>query len=167
MQEDGKNDSFLLFTGPRPPAPDPGSARGNGSMKISMKAEYACLAALALARHRSGDPPMRIREIAEEHGIPERYLVQVLLRMKGAGLVISIRGASGGYRLARPAAQISLGEILTAIDGPEDPPRKALGPAARALAAVWEHVRAAERAVLEGTSVAQVAEQTSPQEWVI
>src|SRR3954447_14983862 len=136
-------------------------------MKISAKAEYACLAVLALARHELGAPPMRIREIAEANGIPERYLVQILLRLKGAGLVTSVRGASGGYRLARPAARISLREVLAAIDGPEDPPREAGGPVARALAVAWEDVRAAARAVLDHTSIAQVAERTSPQEWVI
>src|SRR5581483_11110246 len=112
-------------------------------MKISAKAEYACLAVLALARQRTGDPPVRIREISEAHGIPERYLVQILLQLKGAGLVASTRGASGGYRLARPAERISVGEILTAIDGPESPPRESLRPAARALATVWESARAA------------------------
>jgi Rrf2 family protein len=136
-------------------------------MRISAKAEYACLAVLALAQQRPGDPPVRIREISEAHGIPERYLVQILLQLKGAGLVASTRGALGGYRLARPAGSISLGAVLTAIDGPEAPPREALKPAARVLAAVWEHVRAAERAVLEKTSIAQLAEQTSPREWVI
>ena len=88
-------------------------------MKISAKAEYACLAVLALARKSAEDPPVRIREISAAHGIPERYLVQILLQLKGAGLVMSTRGAAGGYRLARPAASISLGEVLTAIDGPE------------------------------------------------
>src|SRR5262249_35833482 len=79
-------------------------------MKIAAKAEYACLAILALARCQPDDPPLRIREIAEEHGIPERYLVQILLQLKGAGLVVSVRGALGGYRLARPPDRISLGE---------------------------------------------------------
>ena len=93
-------------------------------VKISAKAEYACLAMLALARHGPDDPPVRIREISEAHGIPERYLVQILLQLKGAGLVASTRGAAGGYRLARPATSISLGEVLTAIDGPDAPPRR-------------------------------------------
>ena len=62
--------------------------------------------------------PLRIREISEAYGIPERYLVQILLQLKGAGLVASTRGAAGGYRLARQATAISLGEVLTAIDGP-------------------------------------------------
>src|SRR5215472_11783325 len=136
-------------------------------MKISAKAEYACLAVLALARRSGDDPPVRIREISEAHGIPERYLVQSLLQLKGAGLVASTRGAAGGYRLARPAASISLGEVLSAIDGPDNPPRESLKPAHRVLASVWEDVRAAERAVLDKTTIAQLAERTSPREWII
>ncbi|WP_435010376.1 RrF2 family transcriptional regulator [Tundrisphaera lichenicola] len=136
-------------------------------MKISAKAEYACLAVLALARPRPDDSPVRIREIAESHGIPERYLVQILLQLKGAGLVQSTRGAAGGYRLARPAGQISLSEVLNAIDGPGEVPRESNKPAAQVLAAVWEHIRAAERAVLEQTSIADLSQRTAPHEWFI
>jgi Rrf2 family cysteine metabolism transcriptional repressor len=136
-------------------------------LKISAKAEYACLALLALSRQGPEDPPIRIREISEEHEIPERYLVQILLQLKGAGLVASTRGASGGYRLARPAASISLAEVLRAIDGPDAPPRPGQGPAARALATVWARVRAAELTVLDRTSIAQLAALTAPHEWVI
>ena len=137
-------------------------------MKISAKSEYACLAMLALARLGPDEPPVRIREISRGHAIPERYLVQILLQLKGAGLVLSTRGASGGYRLARSATTISLGEVLTAIDGPDAPPRPGQQrPAARALAAVWELVRAAERAVLDTTSIAHLADVIAPHEWVI
>lgn len=135
-------------------------------MKLSAKAEYACLAMLALAGTGPEDPPLRIREIAEENAIPERYLVQILLQLKGAGLVVSTRGALGGYRLARPAHRISVGEVLAAIDGPQ-PDREPVGPASRALAAVWRRVRAAERAVLDQTTIANLAETASPREWVI
>ena len=136
-------------------------------MKISAKAEYACLAILALAKPRPDESPLRIREIAESHEIPERYLVQILLQLKGAGLVHSTRGAAGGYRLARSAEQISLGEVLTAIDGPGEPPRESNKPAAQVLAAVWEHIRAAERAVLDRTSIAELSLRTAPHEWFI
>lgn len=136
-------------------------------MRISAKAEYACLAILALARQRPGDPPTRIRDIATMYAIPERYLVQILLQLKGALLVSSTRGASGGYRLARPASQISIGEVLAAIDGPEPPPRPALRPAEQVLATVWEEVRAAERAVLDRITIAQLADRTLPREWTI
>ncbi|CAN5881500.1 RrF2 family transcriptional regulator [soil metagenome] len=136
-------------------------------MKISAKAEYACLSLLALARRRPEGPPLRIREIAEEQRIPERYLVQILLQLKGAGLVASTRGASGGYRLARSAARISLHEVLTAIDGPPEPPRDPQAPAARALASAWQEVQEAERAVLDRITIAEVAARTSPREWII
>ena len=92
-------------------------------MKISAKAEYACLAVLALARQGPESSPLHIREISEAFGIPERYLVQILLQLKGAGLVSSTRGVAGGYRLARAATDISLSEVLVAVDGPDVPRR--------------------------------------------
>jgi Rrf2 family protein len=139
-------------------------------MKVSAKAEYACLALLALAQHGQGAPPLRIREIAESHGIPERYLVQILLQLKGAGLVSSIRGASGGYRLARPPSQIALSDVLMAIDGPDTLQHETVMetlPAARALARVWNRVRAAERGVLDSTTLAELIAEASPHVWTI
>ena len=135
-------------------------------MKISAKAEYACLALLALFRLASEHGPVRIREIAEAYAIPERYLVQILLQLKGSGLVTSTRGAAGGYRLARSADQISVREVLDAIDGPQRD-RETNGPAGRALTAVWREVRLAEQAVLDRTSIADLAEAVAPHEWVI
>jgi Rrf2 family cysteine metabolism transcriptional repressor len=136
-------------------------------MKLSAKAEYACLAIIGLARQGADRQPVRVREIAEAHTIPERYLVQILLQLKAAGLVHSARGAAGGYRLARPPDRISLGEVLTAIDGPGEPPRAGRGAAQRALASVLEDIRANERAVLARTTIAQIAGQIEPQDWVI
>ena len=135
-------------------------------MKLSAKAEYACLAIVALAHNGPEDAPLRIREIAGEYRIPERYLVQILLQLKGAGLVSSTRGAAGGYRLTRAPRQISLREVLEAIDGPPTS-RQPTGPAAQALAAVWRDVREAERGVLERTTIADLAVSASPREWVI
>jgi Rrf2 family cysteine metabolism transcriptional repressor len=138
-------------------------------MKISAKAEYACLALLALARQAPESPPMRIREISEEYGIPERYLVQILLRLKGAGLVTSRRGATGGYQLARPSRTISIGQILAAIDGPDVSARHSGSTrrSASVLESVWEEVRAAECAILDRTTVAHLAERASPHDWSI
>ncbi len=100
-------------------------------MKISAKAEYACLAVLALARQGPESSPLHIREISEAYGIPERYLVQILLQLKGAGLVASTRGVAGGYRLARAATDISLSEVLVAVDGPDVPRRIPARPSVR------------------------------------
>jgi Rrf2 family protein len=136
-------------------------------MKLSAKSEYACLAIIALALQRSEPGPMRVREIAETYRIPERYLVQILLQLKAAGLVQSARGSSGGYWLARDPAQISLCEVLCAMDGPGDPPREILGPASQALASVWDRLRAHERELLEQITIAQLAEHPAPPDWVI
>jgi Rrf2 family transcriptional regulator, cysteine metabolism repressor len=139
-------------------------------MKISAKSEYACLAVLALARYGPESSPVRIRDISEAYHIPERYLVQILLQLKGAGLVASTRGATGGYRLAREPGSISLSEILTAVDVSETSlrdPNPATRSAGSVLESVWEDVRAAERAVLDRTTIAQLAEQCSAREWVI
>jgi Rrf2 family protein len=139
-------------------------------MKVSAKAEYACLAMLALATQKADAPPLRIREISSAHGIPERYLVQILLQLKSAGLVASTRGAAGGYRLSRPPEEIVLSEVLGAIDGPDQAAREgpqSNRPAARILASVWERVRQAERSVLDRTTIAELVQQSSPLEWII
>src|SRR6187401_3716277 len=84
-------------------------------MIVSAKTEYACIAVLELAaRHGSGEP-VRIREIADAHGIPSRFLVQILLQLKGAGLVQSTRGATGGYALAKPPEAISLADVMAPL----------------------------------------------------
>ncbi len=138
-------------------------------MKISAKAEYACLALLALAEHGPAAPPLRIRQISRSHAIPERYLVQILLQLKGAGLVASTRGAAGGYRLARPPTEISLSDVLLAIDGPDPPQRENYqgNPSTEILARVWVKVRQAERNVLDHTTIAELVAQSRPHEWTI
>lgn len=139
-------------------------------MKVSAKAEYACLAVLALAEQGPDAPPLRIREISESHGIPERYLVQILLQLKGSGLVASTRGAAGGYRLARDPETISIREVLSAVDGPDAAVRElpqANRNAAQSLGRLWERVREAERAVLDQTTVATLVAQSQPHEWTI
>jgi Rrf2 family cysteine metabolism transcriptional repressor len=137
-------------------------------MRISAKAEYGCLAVIALARlGLEQQAPIRIREIAEAFSIPERYLVQILLHLKGAGIVYSARGSSGGYRLSRAPDLISLGEVVYAIDGPGDPPRDLKEPAARVLADVLAEISAVERSLLGRTTIAQLAQKTAVPDWII
>ena len=87
-------------------------------MRVSSKGDYACRALLSLALHQSNPGPTSVRDIAERTGIPQPYLEQILLALKGAGLVRSKRGVGGGYVLARPASEIRISEILSAVDGP-------------------------------------------------
>lgn len=87
-------------------------------MKISAKGEYATLAVLELALQYQKRRPVQIHEIAEKYSLPQKFLVQILIQLKRSGLVHSRRGAEGGYLLARPPQQISLGEVIRAIEGP-------------------------------------------------
>jgi len=84
---------------------------------LSAKARYGLQAAYDLALH-AGDGPRQIREVAAEQGIPQHFLEQVLVQLKRASLVRSYRGSHGGYALARDAAQISVLEVLTCLEGP-------------------------------------------------
>lgn len=88
---------------------------------LSAKTEYACLAVLELSlRHTSGEP-VRVRAIANRCGIPSRFLVQILLQLKAAGLVTSTRGSAGGYRLTTSPEAISLWDVISVVEGPAEP----------------------------------------------
>ena len=89
-----------------------------GQVRVSTRGDYACRALLSLALRDDGVTPTSVRDIAERTGLPQPYLEQILLALKGAGLVRSKRGVGGGYVLARPADAITLGAIVSAVDGP-------------------------------------------------
>jgi Rrf2 family protein len=86
-------------------------------MRVSTRGDYASRALLSLALHDVGEPTS-VRDLAERTGLPQPYLEQILLTLKGAGLVRSKRGVGGGYVLAREATEITLAEIVSAVDGP-------------------------------------------------
>jgi Rrf2 family protein len=126
-------------------------------MRPSARAEYACLALIELARPEGGVHPRTVRSIAEARGVPERYLIHVLLQLKSAGLVYSMRGPVGGYVLARDPESISVAEVVSAIDGPDAPSRLPPSPVARALAEVLDQARAAGRRILREATIAELA----------
>ena len=87
-------------------------------MRVSTRGDYACRALLSLALRAPETGPTSVRDIAERTGLPQPYLEQILLALKGAGIVRSKRGVGGGYVLARDPSNIGLSEILSAVDGP-------------------------------------------------
>jgi len=89
-------------------------------MRLSAKTEYAAIAVLELARNWGAADPVRIRSICAAHGVPSRFLVQILLQLKGAGIVTSTRGAAGGYQFARAPAEITLNDVFRVIEGPDE-----------------------------------------------
>jgi Rrf2 family protein len=130
-------------------------------MKISAKTEYACVAMLELAARFGSGEPVRIRKIAERHDVPPRFLVQILLQLKGAGLVASTRGAAGGYHLIRPPEQLSLGEVMQVIEGSSNGNGQACSaspdsPAVKVLMKAWQDVAAKEREMLNGITFAEL-----------
>jgi Rrf2 family protein len=86
-------------------------------MRLPAKVEYGVLALLTLAAQCGDGERLQLRRLADDHDIPHRFLVQIMLELKRAGIVASVRGAGGGYRLTRPPHDISLGEVVAAIEG--------------------------------------------------
>lgn len=126
-------------------------------MRVSARTEYACVAVLELAASYSAGQPLRIRSIAEAHGIPSRFLVQILLQLKGAGYVASTRGASGGYRLAKPPEEVTVDEIVTIMEGPVEPASESSSAAVDALRELWQKVTAEEKRTLSEVTFADLA----------
>ncbi len=133
-------------------------------MRISARTEYACIAMFELASQYGSGEPVRIRQIAQRHDVPPRFLVQILLQLKGAGLVASVRGAAGGYQLLYPPDEISLGRVMEAIDGlldEEGQPTSASpdSPAVKVLTQAWKEVAAVQRKMLDGITLADLLER--------
>ncbi len=135
-------------------------------MSISAKTEYACLAVLDLAAAYASAEPIRVRSIADRHGIPPRFLVQILLQLKGAGIVSSTRGAAGGYRLAKDPAELSLWDVMSVVEACETPLTSNAGvvtPASQALLQTWRVAAARQQEVLRATTFAELAEEALDQ----
>ena len=135
-------------------------------MRLSAKAQYACVAMLDLACSHGDPNPVHLKHIADKHGVSQRFLVQILLQLKAAGLVESTRGATGGYLLAKTPSEISLADIVHAIDQPPPPAPSALSglygtPVVQVLSAVLQEAQDREQARLAELSLEELARQTA------
>lgn len=136
-------------------------------MRISAKGEYATRALVDLALREDPTTPVQVRDIATRQNIPMKYLVQILLVLKSAGLVESRRGVDGGYRLARPADAISLGEVVRAVEGPILPLKcfddrdgaNSAWPFRNNFCSLWGTVRDSISDVLDGVTLSDLARQ--------
>jgi Rrf2 family protein len=136
-------------------------------MRISAKADYAVRATVELAA-ASDEKPVKAVRIDTAQGIPLNFLENILGELRHAGIVRSHRGAEGGFRLARPAAEISVADVIRAVEGPlasvrGGPPEAShYAGASEALPRVWIAVRANLRKVVEHVTVADVASGALP-----
>lgn len=131
-------------------------------MNVSAKTEYACLAVVELAANYGSGEPVRIRKISDLLGIPSRFLVQILLQLKGAGLVASTRGAAGGYRLIQDPATISLWTVMSIMEGKPFEVSSSAGnetASSRVLLSIWNQVAHAEREMLDKVTIADLLER--------
>jgi Rrf2 family protein len=138
-------------------------------MRLSAKADYAVRAAVELAA-ASEDGPVKGEAIAAAQGISLKFLENILAELRRAGIVGSRRGSEGGYWLARPAAEISVADVMRAVEGPlasvrgEAPERVEYAGAAEALPRVWIALRGGLRMVLERVTLADIVAGELPPE---
>jgi Rrf2 family transcriptional regulator, cysteine metabolism repressor len=140
-------------------------------MLFSAKAEYACVAMLELAARQNEPKPARLSDIADKHGIPPRFLVQILLDLKHAGLVASTRGAAGGYALARLPEEISMYDVLNVVDPteqharPDDPLQSTNY--VNGIRSVWDRIVDMQKEILKESTLASLLEQSHGLQYVI
>ena len=120
-------------------------------MNISVKGEYALQALFDLSTQTTGEP-VKIADIARRQKIPQKFLELILAGLKQGGFVESRRGAEGGYRLARPADQITIGQVLVYVEGTK---KKKRSP--DAFTDLWSRVDAAVSAIVDHTTFAELA----------
>lgn len=137
-------------------------------MRITAKADYAVRAAAELAAAVGSERPVKGETIATRQGIPQKFLENILADMRQAGLVKSQRGVDGGYRLAKAPRDVTVADVIRAVEGPlasvrgEAPEDIRYSGAAEPMQDVWIAVRASLRGVLEDVSLADLAAGRAP-----
>lgn len=137
-------------------------------MRISQKLEYACRAAIQLAKHHDGESPLRLDDLASREHVPATFLVQILSDLKQANLVISKRGKNGGYLLTSDPSQITLANIIEAVD-PQllESPENGEGESGPALQKIWQTVTQSLADTFQNTSLEQLANPDEEPMWFI
>jgi Rrf2 family protein len=130
---------------------------------LSSKTQYGCLAMLQLAHDYASGEPVQAPRIAERHGIPATFLVQILHDLKRAGLANSTRGAAGGYRLSRPPGEITLADVVDVFETSDEPAACAAAdsPLAPALLEVCCDLARTRREQLQSVTLADLAERAA------
>ena len=134
-------------------------------MKLSVKSDYAARAVLGLARQYHSGEAQKVEELAAAQGVPGNYLVQILIELKAQKIVKSIRGKEGGYLLARPPSDITLGDVLNAVHGqvfdtpalsdPECPPE---------LRRAWQGLQQTLQAAANAITFQQLLDESAEKE---
>jgi len=130
-------------------------------VKLSVKSDYAARAVLGLARHYPDGAALRMDDVAKEQGVPPKYLPQILVELKAQGIVRSVRGMAGGYLLARAPAEITLRDVLRAVQGPVfDTPALTDGHCPPELRRAWKSLQQSMDAAANAITFQQLLEES-------
>lgn len=138
-----------------------------GAMRVSAKSDYALRALIEIAL-QAGDDPVSAEQIGKRQEIPHGFLQSILADLRRAGVVSSQRGQSGGWRLARAAEEISIADVIRAVDGPlvsvygVRPESVSYNESAKVLQPVWIAARSSLRQVFEAVTIAALANGALP-----
>ena len=134
-------------------------------MKLSVKSDYAARAVLGLAQHYPRAEPRRVEHLAAAQRIPVNYLSLILNELKGTGIARSVRGKEGGYLLARPPADITLGDVLRAVDGTLfDTPALSDADCPPELRRAWKKLQQSLDAAADAITFQQLLEESAEKE---
>ena len=134
-------------------------------MKLSVKSDYAARAVIGLSRHYPTGTAMKVEELASASSTPANYLVQILIELKARHIVKSVRGKEGGYLLARPPAEISLGDVLRCVHGRVfDPPALSDPHCPPELRAAWKKLQIALDQTADAITFQQLLDESSDKE---
>src|SRR2546428_27022 len=131
-------------------------------MKVSVKTDYACRAVEALALHHPNSRPLRIEDIAQRESIPANYLVQILIELKGKGLIQSRRGKAGGYNLAKPPREITVGDVVRAVHGEVmEMPTLADSNCPEEIKRAWRRIKSAAEVTADSITFEQICAEAN------
>ena len=134
-------------------------------MKLSVRSDYAARAVLGLSRRVLTNQPVTVEELASEQGIPPNYLVQILIELKAKNIVRSVRGKSGGYLLARPPSEITLGDVLRCVHGQVfDTPALSNANCVPELRRAWEQLRQSMETTADSITFQRLVEEAVEKE---
>ena len=134
-------------------------------MKLSVKSDYAARAIIGLARFYQNGEAQKAEDLAAAHGIPATYLVQILIELKSRRIVKSLRGKEGGYLLARPPAEITLGDVLRAVHGQVfDSPALSDGQCPPELRRAWKKLQQALDETADSITFQQLLDDSAEKE---
>jgi len=130
-------------------------------VNVSVKSDYAARAVLSLARHYATGAVVRAETVAREQGVPLHYLSLIMVELKDGGLVRSVRGKEGGYLLARAPAEITIGDVLRAVQGALfDRPAARDGKCPPELQQAWKRLQQSLESAADGITFEQLLEES-------